>query len=111
MEQPDLLSDLLELLKATLFLATCVDCHASQVSSEVDIRTDMGGSLEDQGRLLDGVKLVSTLLTLLYVGTGKGASNVNAICEFIFVRLKSHLAIVESNQNAAQQMVYLYLYL
>jgi hypothetical protein len=50
MEQPDLLSDLLELLKATLFLATCVDCHASQVSSEVDIRTDMGGSLEDQGR-------------------------------------------------------------
>ena len=46
MEQPDLLSDLLELLKAALFLATCVD---GQATPDSDRQTDMD-SLEEQGR-------------------------------------------------------------
>eukprot|EP01036_Dinobryon_divergens_P027880 gene27880-36734_t len=72
MEQPDLLSDLLELLKVTLFLATCVDYPATLTKLDADRQTDLD-SLEDQG------------------GDRK-ASNVNSICEFIFLRMKSHLA-------------------
>ena len=50
MEQPDLLSDLLELLKVTLFLATCVDYPATLTKLDADRQTDLD-SLEDQGRL------------------------------------------------------------